>query len=66
MVLEFMPPMENMLLPLQEPFRLFEAFWIMAGLYMLLYLMKAIDYEIKYGLGEEFFQNRIPLKKIRK
>lgn len=54
MVLQYMPPMENMLLPIQEPFRLFQAFWILLGLYMLKYLYLMLYYEYRYKLGEQF------------
>ena len=40
---------------LQEPFRLVQAFFIMCGFYLLNYLTDAIYYEVKYGMGEDFF-----------
>ena len=39
---------------LQEPIRLWYAFWVLCGFYMLNFLTDMIYYEIKYKMGEEF------------
>jgi hypothetical protein len=38
---------------LKEPIRLFYAFWIMCGFYMMNYLIDVIYCEYKYKLGDE-------------
>lgn len=42
---------------LREPIRLWQAFWIMGGFYIINYLLDMIHCEIKYeGGGEDFIQ----------
>lgn len=38
-------------LPLKEPFRLWQSFWIILGLWMLNYLFHIVLYEWRYGIG---------------
>lgn len=51
--------MIDLLLPLQEPYRLIESFFILCGFWFNGILAEMIYYEIRYKLGDERYDYRM-------
>lgn len=51
--------MIDFLLPLQEPIRLIQSFFILCGFWMDGIFLEMIYYQLRYGLGDERFDYRM-------